>query len=143
MIKKDWCSWTGIVLGAIALILALTHFMTGPFTPHPSLESLVAEKTVAIKHAAISALQGKEIITTPLPRAWDIDRIISAVVAVFAASSILLGALGGLLRKENKHAAITAVLLGIGTVALQFAIMAFGVVLLIVLITGVVSALTG
>lgn len=53
MTKKDWCSWTGIATGAIALLLALTHFMAGPFSPQPSLESPVAAKAVAIKYALL------------------------------------------------------------------------------------------
>lgn len=143
MTKKDWCSWTGIATGAIALMLALTHFMAGPFSPQPSLESLVAAKAVAIKYATIAALQGKEVISSSRPDARDGDRIVSAVIAVFAAGSIIFGALGGLVRNENPRAAMAAALLGFSTIALQFAIMALCVILLIVLVAGVINALCG
>lgn len=143
MFKKDGCSWTGITIGSIALLLALTHFMAGPFSPQPSLESLVAAKSVAIKHATIAALQGKEVISTPLPRTWNIDRLLATVIAVFAAGSIIFGTLGGLVRKEDPRTAMAAALLGASTIALQFAIAVLGVVVLVMLIVGVISALSG
>ena len=52
--------FTGIGLGAIALLLAVVHFWAGPFSPQPTLEQTVAEKAVSIKNATIAALKGEE-----------------------------------------------------------------------------------
>ncbi|RQM38878.1 hypothetical protein [Erwinia psidii] len=139
MMQNAWCSWAGMVMGGSALLLALTHFMVGPFSPRPPLETRVATKVVAIKNTTIAALQGKEVISAPLTPAWDSDRILSAAIAALATGAIILGISGRLLRHENSGAATLAVMLGIATVALQFAITALGVILLLILIAGIFS----
>lgn len=142
--KKNWCCWTGTGMGSIALMLALIHFMAGPFSAQPPLEEIIATNAVAIKQATLAALRGKkEVMATPPDSLWDKDRMLSAAIAALAAGAVILGVLGGMVHKENRRVATAAVLLGIATVELQFAAMVLSVVLLLVLIAGVISLLSG
>ena len=51
-----------LVLGACALLTALTHFWLGPLSPPPTLEQTVAEKAASVREAALAGLRGQ-----PLP----------------------------------------------------------------------------
>ncbi|WP_223669569.1 hypothetical protein [Kangiella shandongensis] len=59
--KKSKFGTIGIILGALALVLALVHFWSGPFSPQPTLETTIAEKAASIRNATVNALTGKEI----------------------------------------------------------------------------------
>ncbi|MCP2002318.1 hypothetical protein EC843_10948 [Buttiauxella sp. JUb87] len=61
-IKGNLFSFIGLLVGTLALLLALFHFWAGPFTTHPAtLETLVAEKTTSVREAAIAALMGNPV----------------------------------------------------------------------------------
>lgn len=142
MAKQGSFGWTGIALGGVALMLELISFTVGPFAPQPTIEGFVATKVVAIKKATVAALQGKEVTTTMSPRKWDTDRVLSATTAVLALGAILCGAAGGL-RKENYRVATAAALLGVGTIVLHLAFIAFGFFLMLIILAGAMSFLTG
>lgn len=142
MLKKDICGRAGILLGSIALLLVIIHFMAGPFAARPTLESLVAAKTLAIKHAALDAFHGKEVVQAAKSAAWDIDRILSASIAVMAAGAVILGMIGWA-RKEERRIAVAAAMLGLATVAFQPAIALFGAIILAALIVGILQSLLG
>lgn len=138
MQKRDYFSWAGMFFGSIALLLVVVSFMAGPFSPHTTLEGAIADKAVAIKQAAIAALQGKKFV--PTASGWDIDRIIETVTAVLAAAAIICGTVGGVI-KENWHAASAAILFGVSVVAFQFALTIIGGLLLILLIVGIIHSI--
>jgi len=55
--NKSVFGTVGIIVGSVALLLSLIHFWAGPFSPKPTIESVVAEKAASIRKAAIDALK--------------------------------------------------------------------------------------
>jgi len=131
-------SFTGIGLGAIALLLAVVHFWAGPFSPQPTLEQTVAEKAVSIKKATIAALKGEEP-SAPIKRSsMDADQIIALATAVLGGLAIILGVFG-FAKKEPLRVAGGAAVLGGSAIAFQFAVLALGAIVLAILIAAVLS----
>lgn len=133
-------SVAGIAIGAIALLLAVTHFWAGPFDTPPPLEQTVAEKAVALRDAAVAALRGQDYEAPTARSAWNVDRVAQLAVAVLAALAII-AAVGGFARGESGHAAGGALLLGATALAFQFAIAVLGALLVVFLIGVVLSQL--
>ncbi|MFC0226222.1 hypothetical protein [Serratia aquatilis] len=142
MFKKDLFGWIGIAVGSIALLLAMVHFYAGPFSPQPTLESLVASKTVAIKQSLLASLTGHRVSESPLQPHYNLDQLLKVVIAILAASSVIFGVIGGA-RRENRRAVSGALMLGAGTLAFQMAVFAFGVIAVIVLIAVVLPLIMG
>lgn len=142
MFKKDICGWFGILVGGIALLLVTTHFMAGPFAPRPSLENRLVTKTLAVKHAALDALQGKPPVEAVKHVVWDIDRILSAVTGIMAAVAVMLGLIGWA-RKEERRIAAVAAILGLATIAFQPALVFVAAIILAALIIGILQSLMG
>lgn len=139
--KKSTLSFIGIGLGAVALMLALVHFWAGPFTPQPSLEQTVAEKAVAIRDATVAALKG-EAAPAPqqAPAGYDLDQLASIATAVLGGLAAIL-AVVGIALKEPMRVAGGAAALGVGALAFQFAVLALGVIALVVLVAVVLGGL--
>ncbi len=133
-------SMLGITLGGVALLLAVIHFWAGPFSPQPSLERTVAETATAIRDAAVAAVRGEELADAPQGNDYDLDKGIEILAAVLGGCAIILGAVG-FARGEPGRAAGSAAALGAGTIALQFAILALGAIVLLVLIFALLSQL--
>ncbi|PVZ85347.1 hypothetical protein C9426_19905 [Serratia sp. S1B] len=142
MYKKNLFGWIGIALGGIALLLAMIHFYAGPFSPQPTLESLVANKAVAIKQSLVASLAGHKVPETLERSHYNLDRILDIVTVVLGAGAVILGVIGGAC-KENRQAASGAILLGTGTLYFQFAVFALGAVLVVVLIVAALSLISG
>ncbi|OKP26245.1 hypothetical protein [Serratia fonticola] len=142
MLKQNIFGWSGIALGGLALLLAMVHFYAGPFAPQQTLESLVAGKAVAIKESLLASLAGHQIPEKVSRPHYDVDRILKIVTAVLAVGAVVLGAIARAC-KENPRAVSAAVMLGIGTLAFQIAMFAFGVVMAIFLIFLVLSLIFG
>lgn len=142
MLRQNIFGWSGIALGGLALLLAMVHFYAGPFAPQQTLESLVAGKAVAIKESLLASLAGHQIPEKVLRPHYDVDRILKIVTAVLAVGAVILGAIAGAC-KENPRAVSAAVMLGIGTLAFQIAMFAFGVIMTILLIVLVLSLISG
>jgi hypothetical protein len=131
-------SFTGIAIGAVALLLAVVHFWAGPFSPQPTLEQTVAEKAVAIKEATLAALKGEEPVVPVQEKGIGTDQIVSLATAVFGGLAIVLGVLG-FAKKEPLRVAGGAVALGGSAIAFQFAVLALGATVLAILIAAVLS----
>lgn len=142
MLKQNIFGWSGIALGGLALLLAMVHFYAGPFAPQQTLESLVAGKAVAIKESLLASLAGHQIPEKVSRPHYDVDRILKIVTAVLAVGAVVLGAIARAC-KENPRAVSAAVMLGIGTLAFQIAMFAFGVVMAIFLVLLVLSLIFG
>ena len=136
---KPTFSFTGIGLGAAALLLAIVHFWAGPFSPQPTIEQTVAEKAVAIRDATVAALKGEEA-PPPKARSFDMDQLVSIGTAVLGGLAIILGVVG-FARKESWRAASGAAVLGGGAIAFQFAVVALASIILAILIAAVLSQL--
>lgn len=139
--EKSTFSFIGIGVGAIALMLALIHFWAGPFSPQPSLEQVVAEKAVSIRDATVAALKGETAPEAePAAADYDLDDIASIATAALGGLAVILGVIGIAL-KEPARVAGGAAVLGAGAIAFQFAAMALGVFIVVVLVAAVLGEL--
>ncbi len=128
----------GIGFGAVALLLALLHFWAGPFSPRPSLEQTVAEKAASIKNITIAALRGKKA-SIPEPRgSMDADKITNIVTALLGGIAIIFGVIG-FANKEPIRVSSGAAILGGGAIAFQFAVLAIGIIIVVILVMYVLS----
>ena len=131
---------SGMTLGALALLLGLIHFWAGPFTPQPSLEQVVAEKAVAIRDATVAALKGESIPAESKSNPIDLDRVAMTSVAVMGGLAIIFGLVAFVLHAP-KRAAFSSVALGLFALAYQFAMLALGLLVLVILIGAVLGEL--
>ena len=131
-------SFIGIGLGSVALLLALMHFWAGPFSPQPTLENTVAEKAVAIKKATMAALKGQKTELQTQTPAMDADQLIRLSTSLLGGLAIILSVFG-YAKKEPMRIAGGAALLGSSALAFQFITLAFGVIIVVILIAIVLS----
>lgn len=115
--KTSILSSIGIAIGAIALLLSLTHFWAGPFAPKPDLHETVAEKAAAFKEATMAAIKGEKL-SAPKADVNDIDKTIDILTAISAGLAIVLGVVG-YARKEPIHSSSGAVFLGVSAITFQ------------------------
>lgn len=139
-VKKNTYAALGVIVGGLALILALVHFWAGPFTPQPSLESFVSETALSIRQAAIGAWQGKSVAQVTSSAAYNADKITQIIIAVLGGIAFILAALS-LANHETKRAAASAAVLGAAAIAFQFIAMYVMALLVILLIYAVLSGL--
>ncbi|MGL6312414.1 hypothetical protein [Vibrio sp. WXL103] len=139
--RKTVFSYLGIGFGAAALLLAVVHFWAGPFSPQPTIEEFVAEKAVSIKEATLAKLKGEELpVETRQVSTFNADRITSLATAVLGVIA-LIWAVVAFATNEPPKAAVGAGILGASALAFQFAIMALGAIVLVLLIVAVLGHL--
>lgn len=129
-----------IAIGGIALLLALLHFWAGPFSPQPTLETVVADQAVSIRDATIKALKGEEYRELRETH-WDTDKIVDVLTVALAGLALILSMLS-FARREPFYVAAGGVVLGISAIAFQFLAM-YAMLLLVVLLVVVVLAHLG
>ncbi|WON78254.1 hypothetical protein [Serratia sp. UGAL515B_01] len=134
--QNKWSS-VGMLLGAIALILSIVHFTTGPFSSSPpTLESVVSEKVSAIKKGIVAGLKGDKPPVATARSALNIDKVLDNVGIGLAIVGLLFAFIAGM-RKENRWSVSGALFFGGGTLAfhaLLFGIsLVFGIILLILI----------
>ncbi|MFK8021698.1 MAG: hypothetical protein AB8B86_18190 [Pseudomonadales bacterium] len=122
----------GITVGSVALIMALFSFWAGPFSPQPTIESLVGDKVASIRTAALDALKGKEVEKEFVTVSWGADKIVQVVTAMLGGLALILGIVG-YAKSEPKRMAGGAVALGVSAIAFQFIAM-YAMALLVVLL---------
>ena len=132
----------GIIVGGLALMLALVHFWAGPFSPQPSLETVVAEKAASIRQATIDALKGKEVKPVSVKSDLNADKIANIVTAILGGLAFILAAIS-FSNHESKRAAGSAAALGVSAIAFQFIAMYAMALLVVILIAAVLSGLGG
>lgn len=138
---KTIFSYLGIGCGSLALLLAVVHFWAGPFSSQPSIEEVVADKAVAIKEATLAKLKGQELpAKIHQASTFDADRIVSLATAVLGGIALIL-AVVAFATNEPPKAAAGAAMLGAGALAFQFAVMALGIIILVLLIGAVLGNL--
>ena len=144
--------WTGlgwghvaIGTGALALSLAMLHVFGGPFTPQPSIGTTVGEIAGDMRAAALRALSG-EPQPAPVPRGWDIDRVLMLAAPLLGVVAIVLSMVAAL-RKERLRLAGYGATLGVGAIVFQLiwwiAALIAGVILLVAIIENVDGILGG
>ena len=130
----------GILFGSIALLLSLVHFWAGPFTPQPTIETVVAEKAVSIRNATLSALKGEKPVQQYQTSKWDTDRVADVITAVLGGLAFIFGVIG-FAKQEPKRVVGGAAALGMSAVAFQFIAMYAMALLVVILIAAVLSGL--
>ena len=130
----------GVLIGSIALSLALFHFYGGPLSPQPKLEQTIAEKAVAIRDATVAVLKGKGIKKESWTSKWDADKIIDVIIALLGGTAIIAG-IFAFIRKESLRVAGGAAVLGGGAIAFQFAALALGAIVVAIILSAVLSQL--
>jgi len=137
--RKSKFSIIGMGIGAIALLLALTHFWGGPFSPQPTLETTIAEKVSSIRSATLDAIKGKAVEKKSYISNWDADKITSVTTAVLGGLAVIFG-LFGFTKKESTRVAGAAAALGVSAISFQFIAMYAMALLVVILIASILSA---
>jgi hypothetical protein len=144
--------WTGlgwgqvaIGTGALALSLGMLHVFGGPFTPQPSVGTTIGEIAGEMRAAALRAVNG-EPQPAPVPRGWDIDRVLMLAAPLFGVVAIVLSMISAL-RRERLRLAGYGAALGVGAIVFQLiwwiaALMA-GVILLVAIVENIGDILGG
>lgn len=141
-VMKPAFSMTGLAFGAIALLVAVTHFWAAPIAPKRPIEQIVADKVVAIRDTTLARLRGREIPAPapPPPPEWTMDRALGLAAPLMGALAVVLGVLG-FVRREPARACGGAALLGAAALAFQFAMVAIGAIVLCMLVAAVMNML--
>lgn len=130
----------GIVVGGVALLIALFHFWAGPFSPQPTIDSYVAEKAASIRQKTIDALAGKEVRAESFSVNYDADKIVDILTALLGGVACILGILS-FAKRESIRFAGGAAALGVSAIAFQFIAMFAMALLVVILIAAVLSSL--
>lgn len=128
----------GIIIGSIALMLALVHFWAGPFSPQPTLETAVADKVSSIRKATIKAIKGEEYKKTYSTH-WDMDKITDVLTAILGGLAFILSVFA-FAKNEPKRVALGGAALGISAISFQFIAMYAMALLAVILIAAVLSS---
>jgi hypothetical protein len=140
-------SWGHFAIGAgaLALSLAMLHVFGGPFAPQPSAGTTVGEIAGEMRAAALRALNG-EPQPAPVPRGWDIDRVLMVAAPLVGVLAIVLSMVAAL-RREGLRLAGYGAALGVGAIVFQtvwwIAMLIAGVVLLVAIIENAGEILGG
>lgn len=130
----------GIAAGALALMLALVHFWAGPFSPQPTIETVVAQKAASIRSAALGALKGEEPVNEAMTANWDNDKVAQVTTAALGGLALIFAVIS-FVRQEPARLSGGAVALGVSAIAFQFIAMYAMVLLVVILIAAALSSL--
>ena len=131
----------GTIFGALALIVAISHFFLGPIEQAPTIEEFVAEKTSSISEALRAGLTGEGQAPTKIQeRSFGPDQVVEASVAGLSILAIVL-AVFGFIQREDLRPTGTAVLLGGAALTFQLAIAIVGAILAVIIIAAIINAL--
>lgn len=139
---KDKFGTLGILVGGLALMLALVHFLAGPFATQPSLEMTVSEKAASIRQAAIDALKGKAVEPKAEKSKFNADKVADVITAILGGLAFILAMLS-FSKHESIRAAGGAAALGAAAIAFQFIAMYAMALLAAILIAAVLASLVG
>ncbi|GKW12170.1 MULTISPECIES: hypothetical protein [Pectobacterium] len=134
--KKSKFSTIGMVLGALALLIAVSYFWAGPSTPDVTIEEQIAEKIVSIRDTTLNRLMGKAPPTQQPESSFNERRLVIAATSALGCLAIIF-AIFGFSRRESARPCISAAMLGIAVIAFPFIIsainMAFTLMALVVI----------
>ncbi len=131
--------WSGFVVGAAALLLALMTFWSGPFgaQPVPLEEPSLVER---MTDAARGLVGGETVEPQPAPAppaGRSIDDWLRLAVPALGGLAVILG-LAGFARHETKRPAFSAVTLGGGAIVFQL-VTGFILILICLMLFGTVA----
>ena len=137
--KKNQVGTIGVVLGLVALAIAIFHFWLGPFNQQDRpLSQTVAEKAIALKESLKAKIKGETGPSLKSESRFDIDRaiIISSVASAFLA---IVCAVISFLKREDLRFSASAAVIGGSALAFHFIVVAIGITVLLVLIVAVLN----
>jgi hypothetical protein len=115
--SRPIAGYVGLVLGAVALLMVLVHFWSGPFAPQQRTGVSIGEIAADIRASATRAITGAPQ-PAPQARPWTADRTLKTVTAVVAGLAVILGILG-LVRRETWRPSAAAIVLAAGAITFQ------------------------
>jgi hypothetical protein len=112
----SFASSVGLLLGAIALVLAAVHSAAGPFKKPQPVEKVIAEKALSLYDRAMAMLEDDsdaepKSSKPPVAPEQNPDQILSGATAGLGALAVALG-VAGFTRRENLRACGGAIVLG-------------------------------
>lgn len=142
ILSQNKFSSLGMLLGALALILGIVHFSLGPFSPKPSLQTVVAGQVSAVKKGLIAGITGKQATAETDKKTVDIDKLVRNTGIITAIIALGLAFVGGM-RKENRWGITGALVFGGGTLMFHAVLFGIGVICTILFLLLIVSVLNG
>ncbi|MGB8623115.1 MAG: hypothetical protein WCD16_09870 [Paracoccaceae bacterium] len=130
--RRAVIGWTGFLVGAAALLLAVTLFWAGPFAPQQATGVTLGELAADVGQSALRKIAGQEQpAPQPVPR--DLDDFLRIGVALLGGLAVVFGA-AAMARQERTRPAIGAAALGGGAILFQlftwYALALIGVLLI-------------
>ncbi|AOR64424.1 hypothetical protein [Pectobacterium wasabiae] len=138
--KKSKFSTIGMVLGALALLISVTYFWTGPSKPEVSIEERVAEKIVSIRDTTLDRLMGKAPQTQRPEPSFNEQRLVIAATSALGCLAIIF-AVFGFTRRESARSCISSAMLGIAVIAFPFIISAINMAFTLMALVAIAAAI--
>ncbi|SEN94599.1 hypothetical protein [Palleronia pelagia] len=107
-----------VLMGATALLVAMIHIFGGPFAPQQPVGVSIGEIAGDIRASAWRAVTGAPQ-PAPVPRGWDIDRVLGLAGPVIGALAVGLAAIS-VSRRGSTRLAAMATGLGLSAITFQF-----------------------
>ena len=131
-------------IGLFVCLFAFAMSVTSPwvissFKPAPIPVEVVKEEPQSIKDKVITAVMGEKEPPPPIILPHWTDQIALAVVLIALAG--IFNSCIGLLQKENQIVAGVGLMLGVSAIIAQYAMIALGVFLFLMLVIGILSAM--
>lgn len=142
ILSQNKFSSLGMLLGTIALILGILHFSLGPFSPKPTLQTVVAGQVSAVKKGLIAGITGKQTTAETDKKTVDIDKVIRNTGIVTAVIALGLAFIGGM-RKENRWGITGALVFAGGTLMFHAVLFGIGLICAILFLLLIISILNG
>lgn len=136
LLHHKW-SASGMLSGAISLLIFTFCFTFGPFNPPPELDRVVAKQVSALKRGVIAGLTGQELKSPPPEiKRIDADSLLTSGSIVLAITALFTAFVGGL-RKESAWCVNGALLFGGATLALHAVLFSMALMTCIILLLSV------
>ncbi len=142
--SRQYCGWSGLALGILALGLALLPGWVAPIydPPHKPIQQKAADWVGELKDKTIAAIRMESVPPPPqeVTNPWRDPRVKLASL-ILGFSALVLGILA-FVRHEDQRMVACAVALGAGAIAAEYVLTA-GLILAFAVLVGVVLARYG
>jgi len=108
---------SGMAMGALALVVAMTVLVAGPFAPQQPVGVSIGEIAGDIITSTWREMRGKPQ-PVPVPQGMDIDEMLKIAAIVLGAVALVAG-VASRLRREPRVAGRAAIWMGAGALAFQ------------------------
>ena len=125
--RRSLIASLGLLLGAVALVIAAVQHVAGPFDREPPIQEVVADKAKSLYETLREQFADEETraaVEPPAPAAVErrgIDRKLKVVTAVCGAIAVAL-AFAGFARREDPRTCAGAAILGVAALPLALSL---------------------